>query len=105
VTEFLLDKTQTTKGRRQLKEIREAQEKLAHDDKVLYMTYTVIIEGETDDELDEKKRKVANVFNNKLKSEVISDKDIGLENDFFSCLQNQNHVSNCKLYFNLAVKK
>jgi hypothetical protein len=78
VKEFLLDKTQTAKGRRQLKEIREAQEKLAHDDRVLYMTYTVIIEGETENELDEKERKVANVFNNKLESEVISDKDIGL---------------------------
>jgi len=78
VKEFLLDKTQSAKGRRQLKEIRQAQESLAHDDRVLYMTYTVIIEGQDEDDLDEKERKIANIFNNKLESEVISDKDIGL---------------------------
>lgn len=78
VKEFLLDKAQSAKGRRQLSEIRQAQERLAHDDRVLYMTYTVIVEGETEDELDEKERKIANIFNNKLESEVISDRDIGL---------------------------
>lgn len=29
----------------------------------------------------------------------------GFEKEFLNCLQDENHISNCKVYFYLAVKK
>ena len=78
IKEFLLDKASSASGKRQLSEIREAQDKLAHEDRVIYMTFNLIIDGETDEELEEKERKIANIFNNDLECEVITETDIGL---------------------------
>lgn len=78
VKEFLLDKTTSASGKRQLTEIRASQEKLAHEDRVLYMTFNIIVDGKNKDELDEKERKIANIFNNELECEVITETDIGL---------------------------
>ena len=76
--EFFLENSMSAKSRYQREEIAEVQERLVRDDKCLHLTFTVVIEGQTDEELDRKARHVCNVFNNKMECEVIEEKDIGL---------------------------
>jgi hypothetical protein len=76
--EFFLQNTPSAKARRQKKEILEIQERLAHGDRALHATMNVVIEGESDDELDSRVRDVVNVFQHKLECEAIVEEDIGL---------------------------
>lgn len=76
--EFFLQNTPTAKAKVQREEILEAQDKLARDDRCLHLTFNVIIEGESDEVLEERTRAVCNVFHNNLECEVISESDIGL---------------------------
>jgi len=76
--EFFLQNTPSAKARRQCKEILEVQEKLAHDDRCLHLTFNVIIEAETDELLESRVREVVNIFNNDLECETILEEDIGL---------------------------
>lgn len=76
--EFFLENAITARARVQKEEIKAIQESLARDDRCLQMTFNVVIEGETDEELDEKSRKVCNIFHNDLECEVIEESDIGL---------------------------
>jgi type IV secretory pathway VirB4 component len=78
IKEFFLENTLSAKGKIQKEEIKEVQDKLARDDRCLHLTFNIIIEGETDDELDERTRKICHVFHNKLECEVIEEDDIGL---------------------------
>jgi len=78
IKQFLLDKAQSPSAKRQLAEINETQEKLAYEDRCLFMTFNVIVEGENDDILDDRVRKISSVFNNELECEVIEESDIGL---------------------------
>ena len=78
IKEFFLENTLSAKGRLQKEEVKLVQEKLARDDRCLHMTFNVIIEGESDEELDEKTQKICHIFHNKLECEVIEEDDIGL---------------------------
>jgi hypothetical protein len=78
IKEFFLENTMSAKGRIQKEEVKEVQEKLARDDRCLHMTFNIVIEGETDEELDERTRKICHIFHNKLECEVIVEDDIGL---------------------------
>ncbi len=76
--EFFLQNTPTAKAKVQREEILEAQDKLARDDRCLHLTFNVIIEGESDEVLEERTRSVCNIFHNNLECEVIAENDIGL---------------------------
>lgn len=76
--EFFLENTPSARARRQREEVIEVQERLAREERCLFMTFNVILEGETDDELDQKTREMVSVFHNDLECEVITESDIGL---------------------------
>lgn len=76
--EFFLQNTPSARARRQKEEVLEVQERLAHDDRCLHLTFNVILEGESEDVLDERTREFLNIFQNDLECEAISEKDIGL---------------------------
>lgn len=78
VKEFFLQNTPSARARRQREEVLEVQERLARDDRCLYMTFNVIIDGADDEELDRKTRDIVSIFHNKLECEVIVESDIGL---------------------------
>ena len=76
--EFFLQNTPSARARRQRDEVLEVQEKLARDDRCLHVTFSVIVEGETDEILERRVREVVNVFHNDLDCETILEEDIGL---------------------------
>ena len=76
--EFFLENALTARARVQKEEIKDIQESLARDDRCLHLTFNVILEGETNEELDERVRKVSHIFHNELECEVIEESDIGL---------------------------
>lgn len=76
--EFFLENALTARARVQREEIKTIQESLARDDRCLQMTFNVVIEGESDEELDERSRRVCHIFHNDLECEVIEETDIGL---------------------------
>ena len=78
IKEFFLEKTLSARGLVQKEEVKDVQDKLARDDRCLHMTFNVIIEGRSDEELDERERKICHIFHNKLECEVIKESDIGL---------------------------
>ncbi|MBT4761937.1 MAG: TraC family protein [Bdellovibrionaceae bacterium] len=78
IKEFFLENTLSAKGKIQKEEIKEVQEKLARDDRCLQLTFNVIVEGKSDEELDERTRKICQIFHNKLECEIIEEDDIGL---------------------------
>ena len=76
--EFFLQNTPSAKAKRQREEVLEVQDKLARDDRCLNLTFSVVIEGETDADLETRVREVVNVFHNDLECETILEDDIGL---------------------------
>ncbi len=76
--EFFLQNTPSARARRQRDEVLEVQNRLAHDDRCLHLTFNVILEGETEDILDERTREFLNIFQNDLECEAIVENDIGL---------------------------
>jgi len=44
----------------------------------VHLTFTVVIEGESDEALDERTRALCSIFHNDLECEVIVEDDIGL---------------------------
>lgn len=76
--EFFLQNTPSARAKIQREEILEVQDKLARDDRGLHLTFSVIVEGETDEILDDRTRQVCNIFHSDLECEVIQDNDIGL---------------------------
>lgn len=75
--EFFLQNSPSAKARRQQQELREIQERLAHDERCLFMTFCVIIEGETEEVLNQRTRAITSVFHNDLECEVIKEEMIG----------------------------
>ncbi len=75
--EFFLRNALSERAKAQREEIQSVQKNLARDDRCLYLTFNIIIDGKDDEELDDKERKVANVFQ-KLECEIIKEDDIGL---------------------------
>jgi hypothetical protein len=78
IKEFFLQNTPSARARRQREEVLEVQERLARDDRCLFMTFNVIVDGESDEELDRKTRDIVSIFHNDLECEVITESDIGL---------------------------
>ncbi len=76
--EFFLQNTPSAKAKRQREEVLEVQDKLARDDRCLHATISVIVEGHSDEELEERVREVVNIFNNNLECETVVEDDIGL---------------------------
>ncbi len=76
--EFFLQNSPSAKAKRQQEEILEVQNRLAREDRCLYLTFNVVIEGETDEELDARVREVVNVFHNDLECETILEDKVGL---------------------------
>lgn len=76
--EFFLQNTFSKKAQVQKEEVVEVQDRLARGDRCLYLTFNVIVEGESDEVLDERMRKVVSVFQNDLDCEVIVEDDVGL---------------------------
>ena len=76
--EFFLENAVSARARLQREEIQAIQERLAREDQCLHMTFNVTVESETTDELDEKTRRVCQIFHQRLESEVIEEDAIGL---------------------------
>lgn len=76
--EFFLQNTPSAKAKRQREEILEVQDRLARDDRCLHLTFSVILEAESDEVLEARVREVVNVFHNDLECETILEDDIGL---------------------------
>lgn len=76
--EWFLQASPSAKAMVQKEEIAEAQDKLARNDRCLQLTFTVVVEGANDTELDDRVQLICDVFNNKLEAEVIVEDDIGL---------------------------
>ena len=55
--EFFLENTPTAKGKVQREEIKEVQDRLARKDRCLQLTFNIILEGESEEELDAKTQK------------------------------------------------
>ncbi len=75
--EFFLQNSPTARARRQQQEIKEIQERLAHDERCLFMTFSVIIEGENEEILNQRSRAITRVFHDDLECEVIKEELIG----------------------------
>lgn len=75
--EFFLQNSPSARARRQQQELREIQERLAHDERCLFMTFCVVIEGETEEILNQRTRAITSVFHNDLECEVIREEMIG----------------------------
>lgn len=78
IKEFFLENTVTAKAKVQRKEIKQAQDRLAQGEKCLFLTFCIVLEGETDEQLDERTRELVNIFHNDLECEVIIEDEIGL---------------------------
>ena len=76
--EFFLENTLSARGQVQKEEVKHIQERLARDDRCLQMTFSVIVEGKTTEELEDRVREICNIFHNKLECEVIEEDHIGL---------------------------
>ncbi len=74
---FFLERTPSAEARRLKADLDLVQEKLANKDRCLNMTFNVVIEGETDEELSERTRSILSVFKNELDCEAIVENDIG----------------------------
>ncbi|MBM4253415.1 MAG: hypothetical protein FJ146_15710 [Deltaproteobacteria bacterium] len=75
--EFFLENTPSAKARRQKEELLTVQERLAHEDRCVHLSFHMTIEGKTTDDLDRMTREVLNVFQNQLEAEAIVEEDIG----------------------------
>ena len=75
--EFFLQNSPSARARRQQQELKEIQERLAHDERCLFMTFCVIVEGETEEILNQRTRAITGVFHNDLECEVIKEEMIG----------------------------
>ena len=78
IKEFFLENNVSRKAKVQRNEIKEAQDRLAVGEKCLYLTFCIILEGETDEILDQRTRELVNIFHNDLECEVIVEEEIGL---------------------------
>ncbi len=76
--EFFLQNTPSARAKRQREEILEIQDRLAREDRCLHLTFNVVVEGRTDEELERRVREVVNIFHNDLECETILEDDIGL---------------------------
>ncbi|MGK5086525.1 hypothetical protein WDW86_03110 [Bdellovibrionota bacterium FG-2] len=75
--EFFLQNTPTARARRQKKEIDDIQDQLLRDDRVLNMTFTLMIEGNTQDELEQRTQECLARFQQRLECEALVEKEIG----------------------------
>lgn len=76
--EFFLQNSPSARARRQLQELKTIQERLAHDERCLFMTFCVLVEAETEELLNARTRAITSVFHNDLECEVIKEEMIGL---------------------------
>lgn len=75
---FFLERTPSAEARKQRADLDLVEEKLSHGDRCLQMTFSIILEGENQEEVDHRTRQVLNIFNNQLECEAIIESDIGL---------------------------
>jgi hypothetical protein len=76
--EFFLQDSISAKSKVQKEEVLEVQDRLARVDRCLHMTFNLIVEGHSEEQLEDRIRSICNVFHNNLECEVIVEKDIGL---------------------------
>ena len=76
--EFFLEHGTTARAKIQREEVKEVQDRLARGERCFNLTFTIIIEGETKEELDEREREICHIFNNELDAEIVKEDDIGL---------------------------
>ena len=75
--EFFLENTPSARARRQKEELLQVQDRLAHDDRCVHLSFHITIDGKTSEDLDRKTREILNVFQNQLEAEAIVEEDIG----------------------------
>lgn len=78
VKEFFLQNTPSARSRRQKAEVDELQEKLVRDDRVIQMTFCVLLEGTDDESLDRQTKECLARFQQRLECEAIVESEIGL---------------------------
>jgi type IV secretory pathway VirB4 component len=75
---FFLENSNSGKAKIQRDEVKDAMNRLSVGEKCLYLTFCIVLEGETDEILDERTRKLVNIFHQDLGCEVIVEEEIGL---------------------------
>ena len=75
--DFFLQNTPTARARRQKAEIDGLQDQLLRDDRVLRMTFTLMIEGDTQENLDRRTQECLARFQQRLECEALVEKEIG----------------------------
>ncbi len=78
IKEFFLENGTNARAKLQRNEVKETQERLQNGEKCLYLTFCIVIEGETEEELSKRTRELVNIFHNDLQCEVIIEDEIGL---------------------------
>lgn len=76
--EFFLQNSPSARAKRQLSELKTIQERLAHDERCLFMTFCVLVEAENEELLNQRTRAITSVFHDDLECEVIREEMIGL---------------------------
>lgn len=76
--EFLLENAMSAKARVQKEEVESIQESLAREDRCLQMTFTITVDGSSEEEILERRRRLIHLFTNKLECELIDEPHIGL---------------------------
>ncbi|MEK7692115.1 MAG: TraC family protein, partial [Bdellovibrionota bacterium] len=78
VKEFFLQNTPSAQARRQKAEVEALQGQLVAGDRVVQMTFSVILEAEADEELETRSHRVLALFRDRLESEAIVEDTIGM---------------------------
>lgn len=76
--EFLLENAMSAKARIQKGEVESVQDSLARDDRCLQMTFCIIVDGKTSEEVEDRCRQLKQIFTNQLDCELIDEDQIGL---------------------------
>ena len=78
IKEFFLENSASSRAKVQKKEIKDAQDRIMNGEQCLYLTFSIVIEGENDEALAKRTRELVNIFHNDLQCEVIIEDEIGL---------------------------
>ena len=76
--EFFLENGLSAKARIQREDIKQIQDRLARNDRCMNLTFSIIVEGSNEEELDSREKEICHIFNHELEAEIIKEDSIGL---------------------------
>ncbi|MCB9086007.1 MAG: hypothetical protein H6624_16810 [Bdellovibrionaceae bacterium] len=76
--EFSLKNSFAESSKRQFEEIQEVKKKMAYDEQAIWLSYTVIVEGGTEEEVENRANEVIRLAIEKFDAHCVIEEDIGL---------------------------